>query len=84
MVDHGYDKTISDHCVFMKRFSDGNFIILLLYVDDILIVDHDAKKIQILKEELNKFFAMKNLGPTKQILGMKITCDRKKEKLWLS
>jgi ATP-binding cassette subfamily B (MDR/TAP) protein 1 len=27
---------------------------------------------------------MKDLGLAKQILGMKITCDRKKEKLWLS
>jgi ATP-binding cassette subfamily B (MDR/TAP) protein 1 len=68
----------------MKRFPDGNFIILLLYVDDMLIVGHDAKKIQILKEELNKSFAMKDLGPGKHILGMKITRDRKKEKLWLS
>jgi ATP-binding cassette subfamily B (MDR/TAP) protein 1 len=50
MVDHGYARTTSDHCVFMKRFPNGNFIILLLYVDDMLIVDHDAKKIQILKE----------------------------------
>ena len=49
-----------------------------------LIVGHDAKKIQILKEELNKSFAMKDLGPAKHILGMKITRDRKKEKLWLS
>jgi len=84
MVDHGYDMTTSDHCVFMKRFPDGNFIILLLYVDDMLIVGHDAKKIQMLKEELSKSFAMKDLGPAKQILGMKITRDRKKEKLWLS
>ena len=29
-------------------------------------------------------FAMKDLGTTKQILGMKISCDRKNEKLWLS
>jgi ATP-binding cassette subfamily B (MDR/TAP) protein 1 len=50
MVDHGYARTTSDHCVFMKRFPNGNFIILLLYVDDMLIVGHDAKKIQILKE----------------------------------
>ncbi|KAJ7009759.1 Retrovirus-related Pol polyprotein from transposon TNT 1-94 [Populus alba x Populus x berolinensis] len=84
MVDHGYDRTTSDHCVFMKRFLDGNFIILLLYVNDMLIVGHDAKKIQILKEELSKSFAMKDLGPVKQILGMNITRDRKKEKLWLS
>ena len=53
-------------------------------MDDILIVGHDAKRIQILKEELSKSLAMKDLGSTKQILGMKITRDRKKEKLWLS
>jgi ATP-binding cassette subfamily B (MDR/TAP) protein 1 len=68
----------------MKRFPYENFIILLFYVDDILIVGHDAKRIQILKEELSKSLAMKDLGLTKQILGMKITRDRKKEKLWLS
>jgi ATP-binding cassette subfamily B (MDR/TAP) protein 1 len=38
----------------------------------------------MLKEELSKSFAMKDLGPAKQILGMKITRDRKKEKLCLS
>jgi len=38
MVDHGYSKTSSDHCVFMKKFPDEKFIILLLYVDDMLIV----------------------------------------------
>ena len=84
MVDHGYDRTTSDHCVFMKRFPNGNFIIILLYVDDMLIVGHNAKKIQILKEKLSKSFAMKYLGLTKQILGMKITHNQKKEKCWLS
>ena len=81
MVDHGYDKTTSDHCVFIKMFPDKNFIILLMYMDDMLIVGHGAKKIQMLKEELSKSFPMKDLGPAKQILGMKITRDRKKEKL---
>jgi hypothetical protein len=49
----------------MKRFLDGNFIIILLYVDDMMIVGHDAKKTQSLKRELNKSFTMKDLGPTK-------------------
>jgi ATP-binding cassette subfamily B (MDR/TAP) protein 1 len=84
MVDHGYDRTTSDHCVLMKRFSDENFIILLLYMDDMLIVGHDIRKIKSLKGELNKPFAMKDLGPTKQILSMKTNRDRKNEKLWLS
>ena len=51
MVEHGYNMTSYDHCVFMKRFSDGNFNILLLYMDDMLIISHDAKKIQSLKGE---------------------------------
>ena len=65
MVDHGYHRTTSDHYIFMKRFPDGNFIILLLYVDDMLIIGYDVKKIQILKEEISKSFAIKDLGSKK-------------------
>jgi hypothetical protein len=81
MVDHGYDRTTSDHCVFVKKFSDGEFIILLLYVDDMLIICRDTSKIDRLKKELSKSFNMKDLGPAKQILGMKISRDRKKWKI---
>ena len=84
MIDHDYSRTTSDHCVFFKKFSDGGFIILLLYVDDMLIVGHDASKIDKLKQELGKSFAMKDLGPAKQILGMKISRNRTTKNLWLS
>ena len=84
MANHGYCRTTADHCVFVKKFGDGDFIILLLYVDDMLIVGHDEIKIARLKKELSKSFAMKDLGPAKQILGMRITRDRQNGKLWLS
>ena len=84
MADHGYSKIASNHCVFVKKFSYGNFIILLLYVDDMLIVGHDIQKIENLKRDLSKSFAMKDLGSAQQILGMRITRDRKNGKLWLS
>ena len=84
MMSHGYNRTSSDHCVFTRKFSDDDFIILLLYVDDMLIISHDSSKIDRLKRELNKSFAMKDLGSAKQILGMKISRDRKNMKLWLS
>ena len=64
MVDHGYDRIASDHCVFVKKFSNGEFIILSLYVDDMLIVDRDTGKIDKLKKELSKSFEMKDLGST--------------------
>jgi hypothetical protein len=58
-------------------------LFLLLYMDNILIICRDTGKIDRLKKELNKSFNMKDLGPAKQILGMKIARDRKKGKLWL-
>ena len=65
MGKQGYRKTASDHCVFFKRFGDDDFIILLLYVDDMLIVGKNAERIVQLKKELSKSFFMKDLGPAK-------------------
>ena len=44
MTDQGYQKTQADHCVFVKKFEGGDFLILLLYVDDMLIVGRDQPK----------------------------------------
>ena len=44
MTNQGYHKTQADHCVFVKKFEGGDFLILLLYVDDMLIVGrHQAQ-----------------------------------------
>ena len=40
--------------------------------------------INVLKRKLAKSFAMKDLGVAKQILGMRITRDRKNRKLTFS
>ena len=84
MGEQGFKKTAMDHCVFQKRFANNDFIILLLYVDDILIVGQNVDRIVSLKQQLSKKFSMKELGPAKNILGMKIVRDRMARKLWLS
>lgn len=84
MGEQGYQKTKSDHCTFVQKFSDDDFIILLLYIDDMLIVGENVSRIDSLKNQLSKSFAMKDLGPAKQILGTKIDRDRNAKKLWLS
>ena len=38
MLEHGFHKTQADHCVFIKRYDEDDFLILLLYLDDMLIV----------------------------------------------
>ncbi|CAH9100551.1 unnamed protein product [Cuscuta europaea] len=49
-----------------------------------LIVGKNAERITQLKIQLSKPFAMKDLGPSKQILGIRITRDRALKKLHMS
>lgn len=70
-------------CVF-RNFFEGDFIVLLLYVDDMLIVGNDISRIKELKKTLSESFAMKDLGEARKIFGIEIVQDRNKKKLYLS
>ena len=74
----------SDHCVYFKNLENGSYIILLLYVDDMLVAGSNMQDLNVLKEKLANSFAMKDLGAAKKILCMRITRDRKNRKLTLS
>ncbi|KAH9689148.1 Integrase catalytic domain-containing protein [Citrus sinensis] len=80
----GYNRLNSDHCAYYKRFKDNDFIILLLYVDDMLVAGPNKDRVQELKAQLAREFEMKDLGPANKILGMQIHRDRNNRKIWLS
>ena len=84
MTKHGFSIYHSYHCVHCKKLDNGRYIILLLYVHDMLIVGSNMQDINVLKRKLDKSFVMKDLGAAKQILGMRITRDGKNHKLTLS
>ena len=84
MISQDYKRTEADPCVYVQRYRNGKFIILLLYVNDMLIVGQDVDMISRLKNELSKVFDMKDLGSARCILGMDIIRDQKTSKLWLS
>ena len=75
MHEHGYTQCHSDHCI--KRLDDENYIILCLYVDDMLVAGSNMDHIKELKCELAHAFSMKDLEAAKKILQMKICKDRK-------
>ncbi|KAL5733208.1 hypothetical protein ACOSQ2_032900 [Xanthoceras sorbifolium] len=79
----GFTRCQADHCYYIKKF-DNSFIILLLYVDDMLVAGSDMQEIMNLKRELSKQFAMKDLGAAKQILGMMTKRETKSGTLLLS
>ncbi|KAK3030742.1 hypothetical protein RJ639_036546 [Escallonia herrerae] len=52
--------------------------------NDMLVAGSSMGRINELKKKLANTFSMKDLGEVKQLLGMRITRDRKQKKLWLS
>jgi len=83
MCDRGFQRGDTDHCCYYKNNGD-TYIILLLYVDDMLITGANMSEINKLKKELSREFEMKDLGAANQILGMRITRDRAAGTLTLS
>ena len=67
----GFKRCEANHYCYVKFFGNS-YIILLLYVDDMLIVGSSIEGINILKKQLLKQFAIKDLGAVKQILGMRM------------
>ena len=79
MSEQVYNRFHSNHCVYFKRLDSGRYIILLLYVDDMLVAGFNMQDINVLKRKLVKSFAMKDLGVAKKILGMGITREEKSQ-----
>ncbi|KAL1564721.1 Integrase catalytic domain-containing protein [Salvia divinorum] len=79
----GFTKSKYDNCVYIKHKGETAIAHLLLYVDDMLVAGPCKSEIEIIKQQLQHEFEMKDLGEAKRILGMDIIRRRKTGELWL-
>ena len=77
---------VSDPCLFVKRSRTGKMMRLFVFVDDFQASYHrdDRVEWQELKMQLVLKYRIKDLGPSRWILGMSITRDRQQRTLHLS
>jgi len=71
-------------CVHYNKLPGGEYIYLLLYVDDMLIASERRSGIERLKKQLSSEFEMKDLGESKKVLGTKIEKDMYSGKIRLT
>ena len=67
-----------------KRRNENVVIFLVLYVDDILLIENDVGTLSSLKVWLSNQFDMKDLEEAIHILGIKLMRDYQKRMLGLS
>ncbi|KAK6149115.1 hypothetical protein DH2020_016640 [Rehmannia glutinosa] len=72
MKECGFKINECDKCVYVKDTENG-YVILCLYVDDMLIIGSNDKIIKSTKDMLNSRFDMKDMGLADVILGIKIS-----------
>ena len=83
MKKHNFIKNLVDQCVYLKM-SGSNFIILVLYVDDILLASNNIDLLHESKRFLSRNFDMKDLGEASYVIGIEIHRDRANGTLGLS
>lgn len=81
MLGIGLRPTASDPSVFT---SEGRSLILGLYVDDMLILSKDARKIDQAVNSIQKLWDIKDVGEVEKILGLCILRDRMRHALTIS
>ena len=82
LQDNSYKQCDGDRCVYLKAVGD-KFLILALYVDDVILATNSLQLLKSEKEKLMKRFAMKDLGEAKFCLGIQIIRKRKEGKMLL-
>ena len=80
---HDFDQNRDEVCVY-KKMQEIMVVFLVLYVDDILLIENDVRLLSSFKIWLSTQFQMKDLGKAQYILGVKVIRDRKNRKIAFS
>ena len=70
IINHGFTQS-SDYSMFTRVHNDV-IIVILVYVDDILVASNNLEAISKFKQFLHDQFKLKDLGPLKYSLGLKV------------
>ena len=77
-----YVQCQADTCLYMKQVG-AEFIIIALYVDDLLLACNNSKLLQKEKDALKEQFCMKDLGEAHYLLGIQIKRNRAEKRMLL-
>ena len=76
----GFERSTADNCLYTYSGKDG-FLLVLVYVDDIILVSDSAALLSDFKAAISKDFNIKDLGQLNYFLGIRISRDRSQKLL---
>ena len=71
LLSLGFQKSHSDHTLFIKRV-EGKYVAVLFYVDEIIIASNNDDDVLFIKDSLTAHFKLRDLGPLRYFLSLEI------------
>ena len=72
LIENGFTKSPSEPSLYIKTQGQQDFLILCLYVDDLIYTSTNSTMIEKFKKAMMSKFEMTDLGPMKYFLGMQV------------
>nr|GEY56752.1 uncharacterized mitochondrial protein AtMg00810-like [Tanacetum cinerariifolium] len=72
LMSFGYKQSKANYSLFTKKNAEG-FIVVLVYIDDLMITGNDTEQVKTLKKQLSSQFHLKDLGDLHYFLGLEVT-----------
>jgi len=77
LIAYGFHQSKENHTLFTKICDNGEFLTVLIYVDDMILIASNPSSLADLKQYLHTQFHMKDLGVLSYFLGLEITSSSK-------
>ena len=74
-MKYGFKENIVDQCIYLKK-SGSAWILLVLYVEDILLASTNLSLLRATKDFLSENFDMKDMGEAHYVIRIEIHSDR--------
>ena len=87
LLSEGYTKSDADDCIYIKTVkihNEEHFVILAVYVDDVVPISDNIDVLEEEKAKLKERFVMVDNGDIDYMLGLQIKRDRNERKLSIS
>jgi hypothetical protein len=76
MSELGFEKSVADECLYIKRVDGAIVVVVLVYVDDMGVAGPKLKDVVEFKQEIAKRVDVADMGELNFILGIEVTRDR--------
>jgi hypothetical protein len=81
LKQHGFERLDSESCIYVAGRGGGDFVIVGIYVDDLVLISKTKSSLSWIKSVIGAEFKIKDLGDVHHLLGLQIARDRSNKKL---